>query len=139
MNKIKIKKLHKSAVIPFYATEGAGAMDLTAVNVEFIDSEHVKYSFGLAFEIPKNKVGLIFPRSSCYKQRQILSNCVGVIDSDYRGEVSAVMIGTSEKSYKSFERVAQIMFIDAPKFEVIEVEKLSQTERGEGSYGSTGK
>jgi len=139
MQQIKIKKTHPEAVIPLYATKGAAAMDLTAVNFEFIDSEHVKYSFGLAFEIPKDKVGLIFPRSSCYKQRQLLSNCVGVIDSDYRGEISAVMIGTSETSYKAFERVAQIMFVDCPKVQLIEVEELSETERNTGGYGSTGK
>lgn len=93
----------------------------------------------LAFEIPKGKVGLIFPRSSCYKQRQLLSNCVGVIDSDYRGEVSAVMIGTTDMSYQAGDRVAQIMFIDAPQVELIEVEELSETKRGSGGYGSTGK
>lgn len=137
--KIKIKKLHPNAVTPFYATEGSAAMDLTAVSSEYIDTEHIKYNFGLAFQIPKGKVGLIFPRSSCYKQKQLLSNCVGVIDSDYRGEISAVMIGTSKSSYTTGERVAQIMFIDAPQIEFIETDELSTSERGEGGYGSTGK
>lgn len=137
--KIKIKKLHPNAVTPFYATEGSAAMDLTAVSNEYIDTEHIKYNFGLAFQIPKGKVGLIFPRSSCYKQKQLLSNCVGVIDSDYRGEISAVMIGTSKSSYTTGERVAQIMFIDAPQIEFVETDELSTSERGEGGYGSTGK
>ena len=137
--KIKIKKLHPNAVTPFYATEGSAAMDLTAVSSEYIDTEHIKYNFGLAFQIPKGKVGLIFPRSSCYKQKQLLSNCVGVIDSDYRGEISAVMIGTSKSSYTTGERVAQIMFIDAPQIEFVETNELSTSERGEGGYGSTGK
>lgn len=137
--KIKIKKLHPNAVTPFYATEGSAAMDLTAVSSEYIDTEHIKYNFGLAFQIPKGKAGLIFPRSSCYKQKQLLSNCVGVIDSDYRGEISAVMIGTSKSSYTTGERVAQIMFIDAPQIEFIETDELSTSERGEGGYGSTGK
>ena len=137
--KIKIKKLHPNAVTPFYATEGSAAMDLTAVSSEYIDTEHIKYNFGLAFQIPKGKVGLIFPRSSCYKQKQLLSNCVGVIDSDYRGEISAVMIGTSKSSYTTCERVAQIMFIDAPQIEFVETNELSTSERGEGGYGSTGK
>ena len=136
---IKFKKTNSKAVTPFYATDGANAMDLTAVSIEHLDSEHIKYNFGLAFEIPKGKVGLIFPRSSCFKQRQIMSNCVGVIDSDYRGEISAVMIGTTETSYKTNERVAQIMFVDAPQVELIEVDELNTTERGSGSYGSTGK
>lgn len=137
--KIKIKKLHPNAVTPFYATEGSAAMDLTAVSSEYIDTEHIKYNFGLAFQIPKGKAGLIFPRSSCYKQKQLLSNCVGVIDSDYRGEISAVMIGTSKSSYTTGERVAQIMFIDAPQIEFVETDELSTSERGEGGYGSTGK
>ena len=137
--KIKIKNLHPNAVTPFYATEGSAAMDLTAVSSEYIDTEHIKYNFGLAFQIPKGKVGLIFPRSSCYKQKQLLSNCVGVIDSDYRGEISAVMIGTSKSSYTTGERVAQIMFIDAPQIEFVETDELSTSERGEGGYGSTGK
>jgi dUTP pyrophosphatase len=110
-----------------------------AVSSEYIDTEYIKYNFGLAFQIPKGKVGLIFPRSSCYKQKQLLSNCVGVIDSDYRGEISAVMIGTSQSSYTTGERVAQIMFIDAPQIEFIETDELSTSERGEGGYGSTGK
>lgn len=137
--KIKIKKLHPNAVTPFYATEGSAAMDLTAVSSEYIDTEHIKYNFGLAFQIPKSKAGLIFPRSSCYKQKQLLSNCVGVIDSDYRGEISAVMIGTSKSSYTTGERVAQIMFIDVPQIEFVETDELSTSERGEGGYGSTGK
>ena len=137
--KLKIKKLHPNAVTPFYATEGSAAMDLTAVSSEYIDTEHIKYNFGLAFQIPKGKAGLIFPRSSCYKQKQLLSNCVGVIDSDYRGEISAVMIGTSKSSYTTGERVAQIMFIDAPQIEFVETDELSTSERGEGGYGSTGK
>ena len=137
--KIKIKKLHPNAVTPFYATEGSAALDLTAVSSEYIDTEHIKYNFGLAFQIPKGKAGLIFPRSSCYKQKQLLSNCVGVIDSDYRGEISAVMIGTSQSSYTTGERVAQIMFIDAPQIEFVETDELSTSERGEGGYGSTGK
>ena len=136
---IKFKKTHPNAVTPFYATDGSNAMDLTAVSFEIIDNEHIKYNFGLAFEIPKDKVGLIFPRSSCFKQRQIMSNCVGVIDSDYRGEISAVMIGTSQYSYKENERVAQIMFIDAPKIKLIQVDELNDTQRGSEGYGSTGK
>ncbi len=136
---IKIKKLHQNAVLPFYATAGANAMDLTAISKEQIDNEHVKFGFGLAFEIPVGKVGLVFPRSSCYKQRQLLSNSVGVIDSDYRGEVSAVFIGTASNGYEVGDRVAQIMFIDAPQVELIEVDELSSTERGSGGYGSTGK
>ena len=137
--KVKVKKLHKDAIIPKYAKQGDAGLDLTAIKVERLDNEHVKYSFGLAFEIPENHVGLIFPRSSCYKQRQLLSNSVGVVDSGYRGEVSAVMLGTSTYSYRVGDRVAQLVVMPYPSVELIEVDNLSSTERGDGGYGSTGR
>lgn len=136
---LKIKKLHPNAVIPKYAKDGDAGLDLTAVSWEFLDSEHIKYNFGLAIEIPKGYVGFVFPRSSCYKQRQILSNCVGVIDSGYRGEISAVMIGTSKERYKILDRVAQIVILPYPEIEFVEVDELSETERGTNGYGLTGK
>lgn len=136
---LKIKKLHPNAVIPKYAKDGDAGLDLTAISWEFLDSEHIKYNFGLAIEIPKGYVGFVFPRSSCYKQRQILSNCVGVIDSGYRGEISAVMVGTSKERYKILDRVAQIVILPYPEIEFVEVDELSETERGTNGYGSTGK
>ena len=137
--KVKIKKLVENAVIPAYAKKGDAAMDLTATSMELIGTEMIKYNFGIAIEIPFGYVGLIFPRSSCYKQEQILSNSVGVIDSGYRGEVSALMIGTSNKKYKSGDRVAQILILPYPEIEFELTDNLSESERGEGGYGSTGK
>lgn len=137
--KIKIKKLHPEAVIPAYAKDGDAGMDLTAVSMEYLDNEHVKYNFGIAIEIPKGFVGLVFPRSSCFKQRQILSNAVGIIDSGYRGEISAVMIGTSVESYGKGDRIAQILILPYPEVEFELTEELSETERGSGGYGSSGK
>lgn len=136
--KISIKKLHENAVTPSYSKFGDAGMDLTVVSSELIDNEHVKYGFGLAVEIPFGFVGFIFPRSSCYKQRQILSNSVGVIDSAYRGEVSAVMIGNSSNSYKVGDRAAQLIIMPYPQIEFEEVQTLSKTDRGEGGFGSTG-
>ena len=136
--KVKIKKTHENGVIPTYAKDGDAGMDLTAVSAKIIDPEHIKYGFGLALEIPKGYMGLVFPRSSCYKQRQILSNCVGVVDSGYRGEISAVMIGTSEHSYGIGERVAQLIIVPYTPIEFEEVNDLSYSERGTGGYGSTG-
>ncbi len=136
--KVKIKKLTESAVIPKYSKPGDAGMDLTITSIDHIDTEHVKYGFGLAFEIPAGYVGYIFPRSSCYKQRQILSNAVGVLDSGYRGEVGAVFIGTSIERYKVGDRAAQLIIMPVPTIEFEEVEELSQTERGTGGYGSTG-
>ena len=135
---VKIKKTDKNAIIPNYSREGDAGLDLTIVSKEEVDSEHIKYDFGLAFEIPKGYVGYIFPRSSCYKQRQMLSNCVGVVDSGYRGSVSAVMIGTSSYSYKVGERAAQIIIMPYPTIKFVEVEELSESERGEGGYGHSG-
>jgi dUTP pyrophosphatase len=140
--RIKIKKLHPDAVLPKYAKQGDAGMDLTAVSCEILlntYTKYVKYNFGLSFEIPEGFVGFIFPRSSCYKHEQILSNCVGVVDSGYRGEVSAVMIGTSDYSYKVGERVAQLIVMPIPYVQFDEVDELSETERGSGGYGSTGR
>lgn len=136
--KVKIKKLHPDAIIPSYAKDGDAGMDLTAVSSKLIDSEHIKYSFGIALEIPKGYVGLIFPRSSCYKQRQILSNCVGVVDSSYRGEISAIMIGTTQERYSVGNRLAQLIIMPYPHIEFEEVNELSKTNRGIGGFGSTG-
>jgi dUTP pyrophosphatase len=137
---VNIKKTHKNAVIPAYAKDGDAGMDLTVVDFEILDSKNVKYDFGLAFEIPKGYVGFIFPRSSCYKQNQMLSNSVGVIDSGYRGNVSAVMTGKGKECrYAIGERAAQIIIMPYPSIKFNEVQEISETERGSTGYGSTGK
>lgn len=138
--KINIKKTHPDAVIPKYAKSGDAGLDLTVVSRERLaDNEHIKYDFGLSFEIPEGYMGLIFPRSSCHKHRQLLSNAVGVVDSGYRGSVSVVMLGTSSFSYDVGERAAQIIIIPHPHIIFVEVDKLSSTERGSCGYGSSGK
>jgi dUTP pyrophosphatase len=136
---IKIKKLVENAVIPSYSKLGDAGMDLTITSKELLDSEHIKYGFGIAIEIPVGYVGLVFARSSIYKQRQILSNSVGVIDSGYRGEISAIMIGTTEECYKIGDRAAQIIIIPYPSINFIPVRELSNSVRGTDGYGSTGK
>lgn len=149
--KVKIKKLHPDAVIPFYAKPGDAGMDLTAVNKKYDDYGNLHFGFGLAFEIPKGYVGLIFPRSSCAKVDLTLSNCVGVVDSGFRSEVTAKFkpslrynmfhegnTPTRETKYEVGERVAQIIIMPYPQIEFEEAEELSETERGAGSYGSSG-
>lgn len=146
---IKIKKLSNDAIIPQYQTNGAAAMDLTATAVnKDKDGTHVyDYSTGIALEIPKGYVGLIFPRSSIYKQDLSLTNCVGVIDSDYRGEIKVkhrllvqnINSNKSPKIYKPGDRIAQIMFIPIPNIKFEEVYELSQTTRDVGGFGSTDK
>ena len=97
--KVKIKKLHPDAVIPAYAKTGDAGMDLTAVSMSIDDYGCISYGTGLAFEIPEGYVGLVFPRSSNCKKGVILTNCVGVIDSGYRGEVSFKFRPLYEKAH----------------------------------------
>lgn len=137
--KVRIRKTEQNAVIPAYSNPGDAGLDLTVTSVTRVDDEHVKYGFGLAVEIPAGFVGLMFPRSSCYKQRQLMSNAVGVVDAGYRGEISAVMIGTSLHSYKIGDRAAQLIIMPYPEVEFEEVDELSTTDRGVHGFGSTGK
>lgn len=140
--KIKIKKLSDQAVVPKYAQLGDACMDLTATKariVEEMDYGFIEYGTDLAFEIPEGYVGLVYPRSSISKTGLILANAVCVIDSGYRGEVTVrFKYIKSGKRYEVGERVAQLMIIPIPQVEFEEVDELSKTERGEGSYGSTG-
>lgn len=141
---VKIKKLHEDAVIPKYAKPGDAGMDLTAVSMKIDEYGNICYGTGLAFEIPEGYVGLVFPRSSNCKKGIILTNCVGVIDSGYRGEVSfkfkEIALGNFSKViYKVGDRIGQIIIMPYPRIEFIEVEELSETERGTNGYGSTGK
>jgi dUTP pyrophosphatase len=138
--KVKFKKLTGNAVAPLRGTVGSAGFDLTATSKQRIDLYHTKFGTGLAVEIPKGYVGLVFPRSSCYKQGMLLSNCVGVIDSDYRGEITAVFIGVdNEICYNVGDRICQLIIMPYPAIEFVEAEELTETERGAGGYGSTGK
>ena len=134
--KIKIKKLHQNAIIPNYAKEGDAGLDLTAVSVEE-QGNHITYHTGIAVEIPKGYVGLLFPRSSIYKTNQILSNSVGVIDSGYRGEIM-MKFTRSHDQYTPGCKIGQLIIMPYPQIEFEEVDDLSDTERGTGGYGSTG-
>ena len=140
--KVKIKKLHPDAVIPYYAKHGDAGMDLTATTKEYDGYGNIVYGTGLAFEIPEGYVGLLFPRSSNSKYDLILSNSVGVIDSGYRGEVMMkfrMFKHVIESHYDIGDRIGQLIIMPYPKVEFEEVQELSETERGEGGYGSTGK
>ena len=142
--KVRIKKLNELAVIPTYAKDGDAGMDLVATSIISTTSTQITYGIGLALEIPKGFVGLIFPRSSVRKTRLMLSNCVGVIDSGYRGELQATFNkinqdSVSENDYKVGDRIAQIMIVPHPDIQFEEADELSDTERGDGGFGSTGK
>ena len=136
--KVKIKKLHDDAVIPKYAKDGDAGLDLTAVDV-IADEGTITYKTGIAVEIPRWHVGLLFPRSSVYKTGQTLTNCVGVIDSGYRGEIMLkYSLSKYGKEYEIGDRVGQLIILPHPNIEFEEVEELTKTSRGRGSYGSTG-
>jgi dUTP pyrophosphatase len=137
--KVKIKKLHPDAVIPKYAKDGDAGMDLTAVDVAS-DEGTITYKTGIAVEIPRWHVGLLFPRSSVYKTGQTLTNCVGVIDSGYRGEIMMkYTLSAYGKEYDIGDRIGQLIIMPYPLVEFEEVDNLTSSSRGNGGYGSTGK
>ena len=142
--KVNIKKLHPDAVIPTYAKVGDAGMDLTITSIISETTTDVTYGFGIALEIPFGFVGLVFPRSSVRKYDLALTNSVGVIDSGYRGELQATFKKTSwlkqdsSTKYNVGDKGAQIMIIPHPTIEFEEADELSDTERGDGGFGSTG-
>lgn len=152
--KIKIKQLHEAAKIPEYATAGAACFDLHAI----VDGGDIKdgvvavqpvfnnqsatYRTGLAFEIPEGYVMMVHSRSGHgFKNGVRLSNCVGVIDSDYRGEVMVKLHNDSRFAFNVYngDRIAQAMIIPVQQVGFEVVQELSNTERGAGGFGSTGK
>jgi len=137
--KVKIKKLHEDAVIPSYAKHGDAGMDLYSVRMEKDKYQNDVHYTGLAVEIPEGHVGFLFPRSSISKTNCALRNAVGVIDSGYRGEIM-VKFGCMSNldCYRVGDRVAQLIIMPYPQIELEEVEELSDTDRGEGGFGSTG-
>lgn len=161
---IKYKKLNSNAVEPYRKYDVDAGFDLTATSIKETD-KYIEYGTGLAFEIPEGYVGLLFPRSSVTKMDHQLKNSVGVVDASYRGEIKFRftkyhhdLISESNENqehdwinsnhnafrkadyYGVGDRIGQIVFIELPKInKLVEVPELSETDRGEGGYGSTGK
>lgn len=140
--KVKFKKLHPDAITPSYSKAGDAGLDLTAVSINQ-NTQYIEYKTGIAFEIPENHVGLLFPRSSITKKGLMVKNSVGIIDSSFRGEVTVRFQDfgdplSKETYYNIGDRVAQIVIIPIPTIELEEANKLSETDRGAGGYGSTG-
>lgn len=138
---VKIKKLIDSAVIPKYSRSGDAGLDLTATSKEWdAEKELVIFGTGIAIEIPTNHVGLLFPRSSICKVPLALSNAVGVVDSNFRGEIKLMFrpTGRPRKNYEIGDRIGQLIILPYPKIYFIESETLSDTERGSGGFGSSG-
>jgi dUTP pyrophosphatase len=140
--KVGIKRLHENAIIPKYAKAGDAGLDLTAVEIINDEGFQVTYKTGLAFEIPLGYVGLLFPRSSVRNYQLDLSNCVGIVDSGYRGEIQFTfnkLAGIPSKRYEVGDRVGQLIIMPYPSIELVELDALTETERGENGFGSTGK
>ena len=137
--KLKIKKLNDRAKIPSYAKQGDAGIDLVATTT-LSTGYFIEYGTDLAIEIPEGYVGYIFPRSSISKTDHYLRNSVGVIDSGYRGEIkirmSIPVLGS--KQYKNGDKIAQLIIMKLPWVQIEEAKELSETDRGEGGFGSTG-
>ncbi len=147
---LKIKyesdKIGKSIPAPFYASSGAAGMDLSACIDEIIiikPNEHKVVPTGISVALPSNEyVALVYVRSSLgFKYGITLSNSVGVIDSDYRGEIKVSLVNLSDKDFviNPGDRIAQLVVtpVVVPNIQV--VNKLDETKRGDGGFGSTGK
>ncbi len=143
---LKIKKLKNNAKVPQRATNGSAGMDLYACIESSITLEPGKLTIvptGIAIELPDSGcAAFLYARSGLGVKHGIcLSNGVGVIDSDYRGEVCVGLCNVSDTPYviEPFERVAQMVIAPVLLPDIIEAEELSDTSRGEGGFGSTGK
>jgi len=138
---INFKKLVPEAVTPVQATPGAAAYDLVATS-SFFDkrTQVLTVGFGLALDLPPDFCALLMARSSISKRGLVLANGVGLIDSDYRGELMAKFHAVTEEYYPYHvgDTCAQLLFLPIPKIQLQEVEHLSDTERGAGGFGSTG-
>ena len=145
MTDVKIKLLREGVDLPKYATDGSAAFDLTCASSEEIvvpAGKRVLIPTGIAISIPKNTVAIISARSGLsYKQGITAANGIGVIDSDYRGEIffSAANISDEDYTVMPGERVAQMMIMPVLSANFIVCDELDETERGAGGFGSTGK
>lgn len=142
---LRMKKVRPGAQLPQRQTEGAAGYDLRAcveAPVTLEPGEGYSFPTGLAGEIPQGLVGLIFCRSGLgVKHGVSLPNCVGVIDSDYRGELIVPLRNFGDKAYtiQPGERIAQLVIVPVALPRLEEARELSSTQRGTGGFGSTGR
>jgi len=145
MIELKLKRLDERVCLPKQATAGSAGLDLTAViekPLTLTRGELYSIPTGLAAEIPQGYAGFVFARSGlAVKFGVTLSNAVGVIDSDYRGEIRVGLVNLSDTPYtvQPFERIAQMIVMPVPPVMVLESDDLGDTARGAGGFGSTGK
>lgn len=145
MNTVKFLKIDENAVVPHYGSQGAAGADLHAIisqgSVEIAPGQTYLVHTGIAMQIPDGYAGLILARSGIATKRGLApANKVGLIDSDYRGEIMVPLHNHSEKvqEISNGERVAQIMITPFLRAEFVETESLEDTERDQGGFGSTG-
>ncbi len=144
--KLKIRRIRAGAHLPGRATDGSAGVDLRACceagGITLQPMQRELIPIGFAIELPsKNMVALIFARSGlALREGLSLANAVGVIDSDYRGEIAVPVINLSDKPLhiSRGERIAQMVFMPIELPDMIEIDELSTTERGGGGFGSTG-
>lgn len=144
--KLNFKKLNENAIVPTYGSEFAAGADLYACTggetVVFEPGQTKLIKTGIAMEIPEGYAGLIYARSGIANKRGLApSNKVGVVDSDYRGEIMVSLHNHSAdtQSISDGERIAQMVIAPFLKVEYTEVDELTDTDRGTGGFGSTGK
>lgn len=143
---VKVKRVHKDAMLPTYGTEGSGALDFYAAeDVTVWEERTYRIGLGVALEVPEGHVLQLVPRSSMGMNTPLrMPNSIGVIDSDYRGEVVAIYVNDESKGMIPYQinkgdRIAQGYLVATPKINLVEVEELSDTDRGDKGFGSTGK
>lgn len=140
--KVQIKLLNKTSTLPQYATSGSAAVDLrSTVKGLIMPKNRTIIPTGIALQIPNGYVGLIFPRSGNAANNGVsLTNCVAVIDSDYRGEIKVLLInhGFIPFHINEGDRIAQMLFMPVQPIDFSVVDELNDTERGDGGFGSSG-
>lgn len=141
---IKFKKLSETAVMPKRAHATDAGIDLTVSRITQEINECgqliIVYHSDIAVEIPEGYVGLLFARSSIANKSIVPTNCVGVIDAGYRGDIMSKMRSTTDvvpAIYKTGERFAQLVIMPLLNYDIVEAEELADSDRGEGGYGST--
>lgn len=145
MTVLKIKRLEHNKILPEYKTEGAAGMDLCAAISEPIELkplERMLIPTGLKIELEHGYEAQVRPRSGMSIKHGItLINCIGTIDEDYRGEVCVPIVNISNEAYtiQPDERIAQMVIARAEQAQIEVVTELTDTTRGEGGFGSTGK
>lgn len=136
---LKIKILNKDLPTPAYANIGDAGLDLYASQISEDEFENLCYKTGISTEFPEDYVGFLFPRSSITKYDLTLANSVGVLDSGFRGEIVVKFKKRGDNIYKVGDKIAQLVFLEKPKVQIEITSELSESGRGLGGFGSTGK